>query len=356
VDNEPDCKEGWAKIQSENYDLVVLNWDLKDTEALGLYNRIRSIAKYRFLPIIVMSNVIKVREFKLFDEDLSIAAIEKPVQETKFNEVLASLSLSKVMTTEFLPLLSKIVKAAIAENSLASLINDLKDSKQILFNSLKICGDAFFSEKDYVNAELAYFSAWNLGDRRLSLTTGLAKTYFLTKKHDQARKLLRMSEVIAPGSIERLGLLGEVELALNNPQEASHAFESVLKIDPASKKAQAGMNIAEKFRNFEGGNHGMGFASYLNIVGIGLAQSGKTQDALYYYKSAMLFVHDPESLAKLWFNLGISLMRMGSKQSAQDAFNKSARISDRLSDKVTKYLKNLDTAKAVEEDFGHEKI
>ena len=72
----------------------------------------------------------------------------------------------------------------------------------------------------------------------------LGKVLHVTGRHEEALDTLRSASRLSPQNLQRLCLIGEVELNLQDPESAQAFFEQALAIDEADAKAQAGRVVA----------------------------------------------------------------------------------------------------------------
>jgi tetratricopeptide (TPR) repeat protein len=177
----------------------------------------------------------------------------------------------------------------------------------------------------------------------LSLATGYARACHQAGDHQTARRLLATADALAPQNVERLCLLGEVDLCMRRPETARRRFLAALAIDANARKARAGAFVAESAMEpdaaFVDAAQRLPFASYLNLIGIDLSRAGNLQHAARYYKAAMVFVRNPDDLVKLWFNLGLCYLRGRSAAEAGAAFARAHALSGGTFERVAKYLR-----------------
>lgn len=338
------CKDGrsaWSKLQEGSYDLVVLSWEATEMSGLAFYNRMRVLSKLKNVPILVTSNHVSQGDFRLLDDDRLAALVERPIQEkiflTKIDEIVTAALMSSKFLTRVVDVVSKIMSKGLIKS-----FRNVFEKDELLMHALKLVGDRAIKEQKFVSAESAYALAWSLGDHRLSLVTGYAKACMYQGRSEEARKLLLTADVLAPKSVERLCLLGELELTHQKPKEAKVKFDSALNIDSGSVKAMAGQNLSEAiFQEDPNGEKALPadqFPSYLNLVGISLSQSNQTDKALSYYRSALMFIREKDKQASVWFNLGMCHMRAGDQAQAQVAFNSAINLSEGKHVKADRYV------------------
>jgi CheY-like chemotaxis protein/Tfp pilus assembly protein PilF len=341
----------WQMMQQGSYDVIILRWEIQEPSGLALYNRLRSAPETRYQPVVVISSMVKPQDFRLLEEDFAVALVTQPVQPKAFAQALAKVVMSAVLAKEHLDALTDLARSSIEAkyfaNSKALSVNE--KNREIVFSSLKVGGDHFLAHERFDAAESAYATAWKLGDRRLGLLTNYGRACYLGGRSKEALKLMAMADVLAPKNVERLCMLGEVNLAQQSLTDARSHFRQALDIDPDVKKAQGGLEVLQAMEasgqpqpalNDEAASPISSFAAYLNLVGINMARSGNLTDALNYYRSAMTFVHFKANLVKLWFNVGLCYMRGGEMDLAKDAFQKCYTTSDGTHERAAKYLRD----------------
>ncbi len=355
VTTAADGDAAWKLMSAETYDVIVMEWEVPQISGLALYNRLRGAERTRYVPLIVTSPHLQASDFRLLDEDFAVTLLEKPVAEKSFSLVLETVVghslVAHAEQAELLAVARRIIEAKVPEAKLASWLGKTPDL--MFLNALRLNGEAYLGEKRYRLAEATFSMAWALGDRRLSLLTGYGKACHLSGSHRRARRLLAKADVLAPKNVERLCLLGEVDLNLKNPEQARERFLSVLAIDQRSRKAKAGIEVVDAL--LEGGRKDIPapvghFAGHLNLVGIKLSQERKTQEALRFYNAALVFVRKDADVVKLWFNIGLCYLRGEQKSKAEEAFDRAYKLSGQTFERAAKYLNSKEVATPRVED------
>lgn len=156
-------------------------------------------------------------------------------------------------------------------------------------------------------AELLLQQALKIDEDNSTAIMMLAKIYHGLGKHKDALALFAKKK-FSNKNVEKLLLLGEINLAEKNPDEARAIFVSALNIDAENATAKAGVLVADNMNQFLVKNAAdtlpKSFASLLNLVAIALVKSGQQAEGIEQYKAALAFMHDGPSQAKLMFNLG----------------------------------------------------
>ncbi|MBM4250650.1 MAG: response regulator [Deltaproteobacteria bacterium] len=345
ADTSADGMAGWQQLQDGHYDVLVLRWESPELNGLSFYNKLRTNERFRYLPVVVLSSKVQTQDFRLLDEDLAVSLLPLPISDKALSGALSQVVSNAVLSREFINDLTKVIVDIQSVSDAAGkeiLLPKGQAYDQVVANALKLVGDRLLDEHNFEGAEWAYSAAWRLGDRRLSLVTGYGKACLYQGRSDDALKLISVADAIAPKSVERLCLLGEIELGRRHYGDAKLQFGKALVIDPDSRRAEAGIKVAEALESFEKSGEAKAptdnFAAYLNMIGITLSRAGKTTDAASYYEAAMNFVHKPDQQAKLWFNLGICYLRARRPGDAKVALEHAIKLSDGKMTKAQKFL------------------
>ena len=344
ADVAEDGQTGWNLLATGPYDVLVLRWEVAHLSGLALYNRIRVTERFRYMPVVVLSSKVQVQDFRLFDEDLAVSLLPLPISDKALSKALSKVVSNAALSREFMHDLTELLREiqSLSSANTDDLSSSGRGCDELVTNALKIVGDRFLDEGNFEAAEWSYSAAWRLGDRRLSLLTGYGKVCMFLGKVDEAMRFIAVADALAPKSVERLCLLGELELGKQHFDEARLHFSKALAIDPEMKKATAGILVADALEKQESSGENKllfeQFASYLNLIGINLSRTGHTEEAVTYYESAMYFVYNPVQQAKLWFNLGICHLRARMPIEARAAFEQAFKASGGTMIKAAKYL------------------
>ena len=174
------------------------------------------------------------------------------------------------------------------------------------------------------------------------------------EKHEEAAEALRYAQKHSPKNLDRLHLLGEVDMKQNELDGARKWFNDALAIDPDSSTAKAGLTVASNIDVFKKRNPDadipQNFASLLNLIGISMVRAGKHKDGIEQYQSAMNFVNTGDDKAKLCFNAGLGSLKSKDKQGAYEWFKQSVAHNPQNFDKSSQYMKKLEDDPAVVTD------
>lgn len=348
--------EAWEAIVSgESCDLLILDWQLPGLSGLALFNRLRSTPDYNMIPILVASGFLKHEDFTLLDEFPCSRLVEKPFTKNLFKEAFTKLSNESLWYKKNDDVLLKLLQTD---------KNDYKKLKQKILILLKSVPNSLsfgLLASKFLRKKEAYKEALIIVDKVLEKNKDSiyalgekAKILHALGRFKESRGILRTTNPISSGNLQRICLLGEVELNLKNPEGARDAFQEVLEIDSEHEVAKSGIVVAESlqehFVEHDKDSIPLGFASLMNLVAIGKVHSGFFDEAIKQYKSALSFIHTKENINKLCFNLGLGYFRWNKEEESRYWFEQISSDSE-LAEKSHKYLKNDDASDFNEDDM-----
>ncbi len=353
VDQYADGQEAWLALQEKQYDFVVLDWKLPRLSGLALFNRLRKLSTYKSVPILVVSGFLEKSDFRLLDEFPFTYLIEKPFPHVKFLEEVEKLQ--EEMAWSY--------KNAGIVSSLSELMHD--DPKKAVSTINKLIAKApnplpigitaarrFESLGMIAEAEATLNKLLEFDENSIVVMNELAKVYLRKKRYKNASEMLRRAHKRSPVNMNRICLLGEIELNLRDPYAAQEYFRSALEIDDENSIAKSGVvvseNMIEMIRSPEPVEMGQSFASILNSIGIGMVKKGNFAEGIEQYQSALAFLHSNIDSARLAFNMGLGYLRWGKPSSALPWFEKSEEIGGSDFTRSNGFVRKLKSAKTVD--------
>jgi len=173
----------------------------------------------------------------------------------------------------------------------------------------------------------------------------LGKTFHLLGRHKQALDVLRQATRLSSQNIQRLCLIGEVELNLKDPESARTFFEKALEFDPDDAKAKAGLVVSGNLKEMLEAPNPMqvpqSFASILNTMGITMVRNQNFSKGIEQYRSALAFLHDGTDVGRVAFNLGLGYLRWGKPHEALPWFQKSETLVPKGFGKASSYIRQI---------------
>lgn len=333
IDLASDGVEAGELIANKTYDLVILDWKLPKIGGAGLISRLRARSGYEFVPVIVSSGMLKTKDFTLLEELHFTCMIEKPFKVNLFQFKLKDLLSQIAHFKSKLPIwqeLSKEIEAGPSDGVWRRLDTLLAEqSKPVPFAM------AVFREIENWENPLEKLKMLEMGLKHapeaLPLLTEQAKLLLQMGRLKEAVVVLEKAQEIAPLDVNRLCLLGNIEMQEIEPGKAAESFRAALRIDPQHEEAQAGKllakNTADYLTRSDVTRIPDNFASLLNAIGISIVRQKNYEEGISHYESAMKFVSDPERQAKLAFNLGLGYLRWNKPDEAKVWFDKSFTLS-----------------------------
>jgi len=182
----------------------------------------------------------------------------------------------------------------------------------------------------------------------------LARCMMKLGAYEPAQKLLEEASLISPHNVDRLVDLGHILLSLDKTTEALGKFNEALKLDKDFKEAKVGKAQCTMLEGHV--NEAMKFlgqidtpqelASIFNSAAIIAIRQGQFKQGLSLYKSAVTYVsRDSRVLARVFFNMGVGLVKWGKAAQALSAFEQAASL-DASFTKATHNVEILKTQKA----------
>jgi CheY-like chemotaxis protein len=315
-----DSNSAWEAISNNPFDLVIMDWKLKGLGGLALYSRIREHDDSYNMPVIVTAGLAHKGDFRLLGESYYTHFLEKPIKRKNFEEAIKETLINAVTHTKITNMISGL---------LAKVGGDHKKTLQLIEGLLKniskplifvfVAGQHILENGDLELAEKVLRIAHRIDNNNVTVITELSKIYHRTGRSDIAKTMLSRAQIISPDSIERLCLMGEVGLTMQDPVAAKKHFESALRIDKEHVKGNAGLVLAKGLEENKfqlkpiplsnGKSVTFALASSLNAVAVTYVRNLEITKAINQYQAAMCFIYDAPTLARLQFNLGMAHLR-----------------------------------------------
>lgn len=332
--------DAWGKIESETYDLIIIDWNIVDMEASGLYNRIRGKEGLRYVPIVISLSKSHKDDLRLIKDDFCAELATKPFQKKDFTRSLCNLATISQFSTcyskEVHTFLTEALEIGMDFSSFKSEV------KFFLSVALRSVVEALILNNSLSKSEEALKAAWQLGDSGETTMASMARVFHLQSRHGEARRLINQANALGPDNAERLCLKGEIGLYIDDLEMARGAFSSTFNMDRAHSKALAGLDLADRVD----ANRSMlepimakeNMSSPYNLLGIQLSRNGEYGEALKFYKSALSFLHTKSDKVRLLFNVGLCYKRAGLLEQAEKAFQTSYKASGGTFEKALDHI------------------
>ena len=327
-----DGNEAWESLKTQSYNFIIMGWRLKGLTGIAFLNRIRRLPATSMLPVVVFSGMINRNDFRLLGEFPTTKLLEAPFSRAQFEQTLEFILKEKIWYQTNAESVRSIVDAARGKNgNLEVQIHKMLRSAPnpgplalLAVNSLTANGHDEPAKK--ILEEVLAKTPNNV-----SALNELAKIHCRGKKYSMAYDALALAKDLSPQNMQRICLLGEVRLSLRDPLGAKKYFDEALEIDKHDGTSVAGVTLSKNMLDFPSNSSGSAltssFASLLNTIGIAFVRSGKFEQGVEQYLSAMMFIREKEDIAKISFNLGLCYMRWDKRAKALPWFEKSSRLS-----------------------------
>lgn len=160
----------------------------------------------------------------------------------------------------------------------------------------------------------------------------LARCLMKMGSFEEAQKLLDEAWLISPHNADRLVDLGHILLSLDKTEEALGKFNEALKLDKDFKEAKVGKaqcslldgHVNEAMKLLGSIDTAQELASIFNSAAIMAIRQNHYKQGLSLYKSAVTYVAgDSKVLARVFFNMGVGLVKWGKSAQALSAFEQA---------------------------------
>ncbi len=206
-------------------------------------------------------------------------------------------------------------------------------------NSRVACelAENYIQKDEWSQAKAITESITDLGDNNLRVKHMKARCLMHSGAYGDAEEILIECKLINPYNVDRLIDLGNVLLNLAKVKEALESFEMALTIDSDRKEAQDGKiqckllsgDVNEALSLMRQVTSPRELASLFNNAAILSIRQGRFNNGIQLYITAIGTIGKKETAAsRLFYNLGIAYMKLGSPQQALSCFGKAAAIDN----------------------------
>ena len=343
-----DASHIWELINRNNYEFVVIGWEMVRNTGAMVLNQLSRIQKKRRFPVLVSLDDTDVGG--LLDNYGFCGKVNTGVSFEDFKKALIGICSKSAIVEEYENLAREVLPDDLRENAsgrktLEGIIEQ-KAGELPFFADFAVQLSISCEQRGLGNlAEMTLEKAKEVVRENLSvLLLQLARYYQSHKKSHLAIEVLTQGMKDLQMSVEHLCLLGEAELALQKAVTAQGAFEKALSLDATEPRAKAGMRLShymDKHQASYGAKIPLkpGLASSLNVIGMTLVKKDQFKKAINQYRAALMFVEKSEDRARIQFNLGLTYLRAKKVDDAKKWFERSHKLaSNELKSKVERYL------------------
>lgn len=317
--------EAWKALGQDLADLLVLSSAVGETTAIALFDRIRGTEQYLNLPIIaLMDTSTDTQNFTFLTDYPCVRLVPLPCSKDRLLKELKELSTEQTFCIDMqrrVRAVLKDIKAASPE--IEQKVTQIAGTSPRPVETHLISGDEYLRLGFAKSAEGHYRRVLNVVSDHLRGMTSLSVSLHAQGRTADALDFLRVALRKRPQSVNRLCLMGELELSSLNPEKARTKFEQALKLDPDHSKAKAGMVVAQSMTDHlktspKNAVSPPNLAAICNFIGISLVRQGKWDEGVKQYASALELIRDRSQAGKLMFNMGLAYLRRGQKDKAAE--------------------------------------
>jgi two-component system chemotaxis response regulator CheY len=341
-----DGESGWEMALAGDFGLFIIDWKLPLLSGLALFNRIRGVDRLLGTPVLVVSGLVKRMDFRLLQEFPCTQLLEKPFTHSALVKSAVELQEESEWYVSHLERMDGLLQTLKADPSKA-----VRDVQAFVSDSpnpqpLGILAARKLREHEHYEEAIVILKGILATDRScIPAISELGRCLHLLGRYDEALQFLRRADQMAPANIERLGLMGEVELNNVSAEGARRNFDEVLKIDRENKRARQGLRavdtLAEMMHRPASVHIKDTFASLMNTIAVNLAHSGNYSSAVSKYEEAFHFIGGREDSSRVAFNVGLAYLRWGKDREALDWFEESSKRGRGKFIKAHSYVEKL---------------
>ncbi len=361
VDQFSAAAEFWEALKAKPYDCIVMDWHLGEGElsGIGLFNRLRRSSELSVTPILVVSGTILPVDFSLLKEFPCSALLCKPVERDGFIQAVDrvwSESLWYENNFNQVKMLTKIAKdqPEMAAIQIDSLVQQSPNPGPVSV----LVGKLLAKDGRYDEAINVFSKLLEADSKNVAALNEMGKIALRRGQIAGAKSFLDRAQMISPHNVERLLLLGRLELEKLNLDEAYERFQTAASIDAAEPISAAGMLVVNSAKEFFAKSNqavsvSANFASLMNATAIAKIRDGAYQEGFEQYKAALCFASSDSDRAKVMFNIALAYLRASDQGRALDWFARAAKLSNAKSADYIRKLKGSSSQGLVTEEIVH---
>lgn len=330
VETFTDGEDAWKRLASRSFDFVIMGWRLQGMSGVAFLNRLRRHPEMGFLPVLVTSGMVNRNDFRLLEEFPCTRLLESPFTRMQFERALGHLIKEKLWYRSNQETLNGLLRqthkdSAGIEDKVKTILAAAPNPAPLAVLAARLA----LSVNDTRLARKILSAVLQKDANCLPAINEMAKIMCHEREYLPALDLLRNAMNMSPENMQRICLLGQVSLSLQDPEGGRRWFNRALEIDSGDHQARAGLTISENMLNFPSAAAGSGltdsFASLLNTIGIALVRNGNFAKGVEQYQAALMFLQDNLDIAKVTFNLGLGFLRWKKPAEALPWFEQSMR-------------------------------
>jgi tetratricopeptide (TPR) repeat protein len=354
VDVFIDADLGYKSIRSGSYDAALIDWKLKgQTSGLALLSRLRRLQEFVYFPVIISAGVLKREDLRIIQDFQCTFVMEKPLRQKTITEKFQALK----KESDWYQANEKNIANAFNATSMDPAIVRLEIDK-ILASAPNSAPLAMIAANHLKNqnfldhAHDLYEQTLKKDPNFLPALNGKAKLYTKMGRYKEAMETLKAAQKLSPQNIERLSLMGEIEISLKNPEAAIDNFKKALHVDQKDTKAKVGLAVAKGMTKAmelqtHAADEDMSVAKTINNLGVILARQGQYEKAIKYYLMSFAFMGTKDLQARVSFNMGLGFKKWNKMPQAKFWLEKSVALSNGSLEKAANHLAGLEAIEGV---------
>ena len=347
VYHDPDV--GYKAIRSGDYDSAIIDWKLNgQTSGLAMLSRLRRSPDFVYFPVIISTGMIKREDLRIIKDFQCTKVMEKPLRQRTITQDFSELTAE----SQWLKTKEQEVKSALS-NAATDPTQARAAVEKVLSTDPQSTPLAMIAARHLTNLNLLdqanelYDKALKQDPNCLPALNGRAKVFSKMGRYKEAMDTLQAAQKLSPQNIERLSLMGEIEISLRNPEAAIENFQNVLKVDSKDTKAQVGMAIATSMKNgtdigTKPEDEEQSVAKVMNNIAVNLARQGQFEKAVKYYMMSFAFVGSKDLQVRVSYNMGLGFKKWDKLPQAKFWLQKSLQLSDGKFTKAANQLIGLE--------------
>jgi two-component system chemotaxis response regulator CheY len=334
--------------RDDPFDFIISDWQMPGLSGVGFFNKIKTNKTYGNTPVLIISGFIDRSDFVLLEDYPLSSLLEKPFTKALLHNKIEQLVKEKFWYEKNETIIKDILSdfEDNPEKSTKKILESLKGSPEPVAFGIHL-GKKLREMGLLQPAKSVLTWVVKQAPSSVMAMTECARVFKETGNLKEALEILDITNNISPENIERLCLTGEINLELNQPEQAKEVFDKVLDIDQENVVAKAGNkisdNLGEHLLTHDSYNLPNSFAGVLNLLAIEKVKSGSYDDGMEQYDSALVFVKDPTTIAKLKFNRGLGYLKWGKKDEALSEFKESAQLGGAAFARSKKYVEKMES-------------
>ncbi len=298
-------------------DAFILDWRLPDFGGLALLNRIRAQVAYDRTPVLVLSGFLDKRDFRLAAEFPLLALVEKPSHANYVFKKLGELFRERDYFDKEAVSLAAEIQALVPRanfiddrwENLRSRLRDAPRPAPVYFTAIRLLQRRQMDKM----ADILLQDLINLDPDCAVALIELGRKKIALGDLDSAGTLLQRAALLAPRNLERLCLLGDVQIRMMRGPEAKKTFTEASAIDPKDERVVTGLEVATNMerhmREVDPAHLGGSLVALLNGIGVIMVRQGRMEEGVHHYRSALRFADQDSDWVRLGYNLGLAYMR-----------------------------------------------